>query len=57
MAEENRSWGYDRIVGALANLGHEVSNKRSEMFCNVTLYRPRRSASTRPVGLRSFGLT
>jgi hypothetical protein len=22
MAEENRSWGYDRIVGALANLGH-----------------------------------
>src|SRR5665811_324631 len=21
MAEENRSWGYDRIVGALANLG------------------------------------
>jgi hypothetical protein len=26
MAEENRSWGYDRIVGALANLGHEVSD-------------------------------
>jgi len=25
MAEENRTWGYDRIVGALANLGHEVS--------------------------------
>ena len=24
MAEENPSWGYDRIVGALANLGHEV---------------------------------
>jgi putative transposase len=22
MAKENRSWGYDRIVGALANLGH-----------------------------------
>ena len=21
MAQENRSWGYDRIVGALANLG------------------------------------
>src|SRR5215469_3612578 len=28
MAEENRSWGYDRIVGALANLGHEVSDGR-----------------------------
>src|SRR5450759_2412487 len=27
MAAENRSWGYDRIVGALANLGHEVSDQ------------------------------
>jgi putative transposase len=27
MAEENRSWGYDRIVGALSNLGHEVSDQ------------------------------
>jgi len=27
MAEENRSWGYDRIVGALANLGHEVPDQ------------------------------
>ena len=26
MAKENRSWGYDRIAGALANLGHEVSD-------------------------------
>src|SRR6266852_91854 len=26
-ARENRSWGYDRIVGALANLGHSVSNR------------------------------
>jgi putative transposase len=25
MARENRSWGYDRIVGALANLGVTVS--------------------------------
>src|SRR5881296_2289890 len=25
MAQENRSWGYDRIVGALANLGLSVS--------------------------------
>src|SRR5438309_10926348 len=24
MARENRDWGYDRIAGALANLGHEV---------------------------------
>src|SRR6266446_3350545 len=25
MAQENRSWGYDRIVGALTNLGYTVS--------------------------------
>jgi len=27
MAQENRSWGSDRIVGALANLGHTVSDQ------------------------------
>jgi hypothetical protein len=27
MAKENAGWGYDRIVGALANLGHEVSDE------------------------------
>src|ERR1700693_2326354 len=27
LARENRSWGYDRIVGALANLGHRVSDQ------------------------------
>ena len=26
-ARENRSWGYDRIVGAVANLGHQVSDQ------------------------------
>jgi hypothetical protein len=26
-ARENRSWGYDRIVGALENLGHQVSDQ------------------------------
>src|SRR6266487_100864 len=26
LAQENRSWGYDRIVGALANLGYTVSD-------------------------------
>ncbi len=25
MAKENRDWGYDRIAGALANLGYKVS--------------------------------
>jgi transposase InsO family protein len=27
LARENRSWGYDRIVGALANLGYTVSDQ------------------------------
>ena len=27
MAQENSSWGYDRMVGALANLGHRVSDQ------------------------------
>jgi putative transposase len=27
MAQENRSWGYNRIVGALANLGYTVSDQ------------------------------
>ncbi len=27
LAKENRSWGYDRIVGALANLGYAVSDQ------------------------------
>jgi hypothetical protein len=26
-ARENRSWGYDRIAGALANLGHRMSDQ------------------------------
>ena len=26
-ARENRSWGYDRIVGSLANLGHSISDR------------------------------
>lgn len=27
MAKENPSWGYDRIVGSLANLGHRLSDQ------------------------------
>src|SRR5215470_9154664 len=27
MAKENTGWGYDRIAGALANLGHSVSDQ------------------------------
>ena len=27
MAQENRSWGYDRLAGALANLGYTISDR------------------------------
>ena len=27
MARENSGWGYDRIVGALANLGNRISDQ------------------------------
>jgi putative transposase len=27
MARENRTWGYDRIAGALANLGYTISDQ------------------------------
>jgi transposase InsO family protein len=27
MAQENRSWGYDRLVGALVNLGYSISDQ------------------------------
>ena len=27
LAQENKTWGYDRIQGALANLGHKLSDQ------------------------------
>ena len=27
MASENRTWGYDRIAGAVANLGYAISDQ------------------------------
>lgn len=27
MAKENRGWGYDRIAGALAELGYDISDQ------------------------------
>ncbi len=30
MAKENSDWGYDRIVGAMANLGYTLSDQTVE---------------------------
>jgi putative transposase len=49
MAEENRDWGYDRIAGALANLGYEV--------CDQTvgnILQRHALASARQLGRHSF---
>jgi hypothetical protein len=46
MASENR--GYDRIAGAMANLGYVIPIRRWTMFCDGTACHPRRSASARP---------
>jgi len=54
MAKENRDWGYDRIAGALANLGMRSAIRLSAMSCNATLYRPHPSASARQPGRPSF---
>ena len=55
MASENRDWGYDRIAGALANLGYEISIKRLAMFCGAAACRRRRNAGARLHGRPSFG--
>jgi hypothetical protein len=50
MAKENPSWGYDRIVGAVANLGHKLSVRPSAISLVVMTPLPPQSGSTRPVG-------
>ncbi|HEY1805060.1 MAG TPA: helix-turn-helix domain-containing protein, partial [Terracidiphilus sp.] len=40
LARENAGWGYDRIVGALANLAIAYRTRRSETSCAATALRP-----------------
>jgi hypothetical protein len=56
MAQENRSWGYDRIVGALAKDMRSLI-RRSATCCVVTVYRRRQSANAAPRAQNSFGST
>ena len=55
MARENGDWDYDRIAGALANLGYEICDQTVGNVLHATLCRPHRSASARQLGRPSFG--
>jgi putative transposase len=56
MANENRDWGYDRIVGALANLGYEISDQTVGNILHRHALPPapeRRHTTTWPAFIRS----
>jgi len=57
IARENRSWGYDRIVGASPIWDIMSPIRQSAMCCVATVYRPHPSADVRPPGRNSFGPT
>ena len=49
-ARENSGWGYDRIVGALANLGHHLSDQTVGNILRRKDIGPARSEVRRPLG-------
>jgi hypothetical protein len=56
MAEENRDWGYDGIVGALANLGYEISDQTVGNILRRHAVPPapeRKHTTTRPAFIRT----
>ena len=54
MAKENSDWGYDRIVGAMANLGYKLSDQTvGNILYSVMVSRPRRRVSVRQPGQTS----
>jgi IS30 family transposase len=48
LARENRGWGYDRIVGALANLGHQISDQTVGNLLRTTSLQRRSGVARRP---------
>jgi len=52
-AEENHDWGYRRIQGALANLGHECGRTRPLLFCDGTASNQRPTEIEKQVGKSS----
>ena len=57
MAKKNRSWGYDCIAGALAELGYDISDQTVGNISNLAVCHPLPSARRRPRGKRSFAST
>ena len=53
MAKENSDWGYDRIVGAMANLGYTHPIKRSGIFYSAIVFCLHRRARARQRGSTS----
>ena len=56
-ARENSGWGYDRIIGALANLGHSVSDQTVGNILHGTGWRQHPSAVRKRLGRISLLLT
>ena len=54
MARENSGWGYDRIVGALSNLGYTVSDQTVGNVLKRMASRRRRSGDKTRRGRNSF---
>ena len=57
MAQENRSWGYDRIAGALAHLGYTISDQTVAIFSSAMVSSQPLSANRRAPGRPSFART
>src|SRR6187399_3273926 len=55
LARSNAGWGYDRIVGALANLGHSISDQTVGTFFGGEVFGPPRTREEHNVeGLHPF---
>jgi hypothetical protein len=57
MAKANRSWGYDRLAGALAYLGYDISDQTWTISSSVAGYCQPQNAGRRPPGKRSSART
>jgi hypothetical protein len=56
-AQENPSWGYDRIQGALANVGHEISDTSVANILKNMASSRRLNGGAKPPGRPFFRLT